>query len=292
MPLRDVMLALLVVTIWGFNFVAIKWGVEAMPPLLLTALRYLAAAIPAVLLVRPPAVPLRLLLAYGLLVGAAQFGLLFLAIDQGMPAGLASLVLQTQAIFTMALAVGFLGERLHPMHVIGAVAALFGIGTMAIGRYQDAGVLPLLMVIGAAAFWGASNILTKKAGNVDMLGFVAWSSLVPPLPLFALSLAVDGPQAILDGLTGAWPEGLFPVLYNGLVSTLVGYVLWSVLIKRNKASAVAPFSLLVPVVGLSCGYLILGEPMSPMDAAGAAAVFFGLALAVLGPRAGRSRPGT
>lgn len=284
MPFRDVVLALVVVLIWGCNFVAVKWGVALLPPLLLTGLRYVCAVFPAILFVRRPNVSIRLLIGYGLAVGAAQFGLLFLAIKLGMPAGLASLVLQTQVFFTIPLAAILLGERLTPLQLVGALVALLGIFAIGLERFQSTALVPLLMVLGAAFCWGLANIMTKRAGQVDMLGFVVWSSLVPPLPLFALSFLVEGPAAIVSSLQGINATGLGVIFYNGLGSTLIGYGLWSVLMKRHKASAVAPFSLLVPVVGLACGLLVLGEPMTPVEIGGSALVFLGLVTNVFGPR--------
>lgn len=284
MSLRDTLLALVVVVVWGVNFVAIKWGVEEMPPLLLSALRYLAAALPAVFFVRPPKVAFPILLTYGLAVGVLQFGLLFSAIGLGMPAGLSSLVMQVQAFFTIALAVVFLGERPRPAQLVGALIAFLGIGVIAFERFDGAALVPLLMTIAAAFFWGVSNIATKKAGRIDMFAFVVWASLIPPLPLLALSFVVEGPDAMLAGLTHMSLRTIGSIAFLGYCATLMGYGLWSYLLGRYPASLVAPFSLLVPVVGIGSAVLILGEPLSGLELAGSALVFAGLLLNVFGPR--------
>lgn len=280
---RDMLLALFVVIIWGVNFVAIKWGVEEVPPLLLTALRYLAAALPAVFFVRPPKVRISILILYGLAVGVLQFGFLFSAIRLGMPAGLSSLVMQVQAFFTIALAVLFLGERPKGAQLLGALIAFAGIGVIALERLDGAALVPLLMTVVAAFFWGVSNIATKKAGKIDMFAFVVWGSLVPPLPLLALSFWFEGPGAIA-GLAHLSLRGVGAVAFLGYCSTLVGYGLWSVLLGRYPASTVAPFSLLVPIVGIASAVVILGEPLSGIELAGSALVFVGLLLNVFGPK--------
>ena len=284
MPLRDICLALLVVTVWGINFVFIRWGVEAVPPLFMTGLRYLAAALPAVFFVRRPNVRLAILVGYGLAIGVAQFGLLFMAISLGMPAGLASLVMQVQAFFTFALAILFLGERLNGSQLLGAVVAFAGIAVIALERLELPMLLPLLMCVLAALFWGVANIITKKAGPVDMFGFVVWSSLVPPIPLFALSMLIEGPQAVAHALTHISTLGLLSIGFNAYGATLIGFGLWSVLLGRHPAATIAPFSLLVPVAGMVSAALLLGEIVTGLEVAGSALVFAGVLVNVFGPR--------
>ena len=281
---RDLFLALLVVLVWGLNFVFIKWGVEEVPPLLLTGLRYLCAALPMVFFVRRPQVRTGTLVVYGLAIGFAQFGLLFSAIKLGMPAGLASLIIQTQAFFTIALAMLFLGERLGRVQAIGALVAIAGIGVIATERFEITALMPLLMVVLAAFFWGVANIASKKAGQIDMLSFVVWASLVPIVPLLALSLLVEGPSAIGAALTSVSPRTIGVVLFNGYVATIVGFGIWSYLLKCYPAGLIAPFSLLVPVFGIGFAYLLLGEVITLIEVIGSALVFAGLLLNVFGPR--------
>lgn len=284
MPPRDIALALLVVVIWGVNFLAIKWGLDAAPPLLLAALRYVFAALPAVLFIRAPKVGLPILIGYGLLAGAMQFGMLYVAIELGMPAGLSSLLIQMQAFFTIAFATLFLGERPGPFQVLGAIIAFAGILAIAAERLSGAALLPLLLTLGAAACWGGGNILTKRAGRIDMLAFIAWSSLVPPLPLLALSILTEGAAADWTALTHPGWVLAGSVGFSSYLSTLVGYGLWSLLLSRHPASTVAPFSLLVPVVGIGASMALLGEPLSSLEAIGSAVIFLGLLVNVLGPK--------
>lgn len=283
MPLRDIALALGVVLIWGLNFVAIKWGVDEISPFLLTGLRYLGCALPAVFFIRKPNVGWPILIGYGFTVGVLQFGFLFTAVRLGMPAGLASLVMQMQVFFTMALAVVLLGDRPSPLRLGGAAIALVGLGTIGAEHIGGAVLVPLLLTLVAAGFWAISNIVTKRAGKIDMLAFVVWASLVPPLPMLALSLLVDGPQALGD-LVSISPQALFSVLFIAYGSTLVGYGAWAVLLGRHPASLIAPFSLLVPVVGFAAAFIFLGEQVSALEVAGSLLIFAGLLLNVFGPR--------
>ncbi len=284
MSARDTFLALLIVLVWGVNFMAIKWGVAEVPPLLLSALRYVVATLPAIFFVRRPQVALRLLIAYGVFVGVGQFGLLFSAIHLGMPAGLASLVLQLQTFFTIGLAVLLLGERPGLAQLGGALVALCGIALIAVEKLGGTAFWPLLMTIVAAASWAAANIVVKRVGRIDMFAFVVWSSLVPPIPLFALSLLFEGPGAVPSALAHISWLGAGSLLFVGWVSTDFGYGAWSLLLGRYPASTVAPFTLLVPVIGLTTGWLVLGEQLSALDLGGSALVFVGLIVNVFGPR--------
>ena len=283
MPPRDIALALGVVLIWGLNFVAIKWGVDEIPPFLLTALRYLGCAFPAVFFIKRPQVGWPILIAYGVTVGVLQFSLLFTAIELGMPAGLASLVMQMQVFFTMALAILFLGERPTMLQLGGAALALIGLGAIGAERLGGAVMVPLVMTLAAALFWGLSNIVTKRAGKVDMLGFVVWGALVPPVPMLLLSLVFEGPEAML-GLPFISAGAIGSVLFIAYGSTLVGYGSWAILLGRYPASMVAPFSLLVPVVGFAAAALLLGEVVSTQEILGSLLIFLGLLLNVFGPR--------
>ena len=280
MPLRHILLALLVVAIWGFNFVIIKLSVEALPPILAAGLRFVAAALPAVFFIRPPKAPWWLVVAFGLSFGFALYGFLNLSIAWGMSAGLSSLVLQTQAFFTMAIAFVLLGERPSRYQVIGAVIAFVGIGVIAIERLAATALLPLGMTLLAALSWGLANVLTRKAGRVNALAFTVWGCLAAPLPLIGLSLLSEGPQVVLGALAGfGWQEaGL--IAFLAYPATLLGGGIWSWLLGRHPASTVAPFTLLVPITGLLSGYLVLGETITPVEIGGAVLVIAGLVVTV------------
>jgi O-acetylserine/cysteine efflux transporter len=285
MPLRHIALALLVVAIWGFNFVVIKLSVEAFPPILAAGLRFVAAALPAVFFIRPPKAPWWLVVGFGLSFGFALYGFLNLSIAWGMSAGLSSLVLQVQAFFTMALAFLLLGERPSRFQVIGALIAFAGIGVIAVERLAATALLPLGMTLLAALSWGLANVLTKKAGRVNALAFTVWGALAAPVPLIGLSLLVEGPRAVGDALAGfGWAEaGL--IAFLAYPATLLGGGIWSWLLGRHPASVVAPFTLLVPITGLMSGYLVLGETITPIEIGGAVLVIAGLVVTLL-----RGRP--
>jgi O-acetylserine/cysteine efflux transporter len=283
MPRRHVAIATAVAVIWGVNFVIIHVGLEHFPPLLFAALRFCLVAL-ALPFVPRPGVPARYVIAVGVFLSAGQFGLLFLGIHRGMPAGLASLVLQLQAAFTVGLAVLVLHERPRPGQLAGGALALVGIGVIAAGRASAVPLGALALCVGAAASWGVGNIATKRASSPHPLGLLVWSSLVPPVPLLALSLLTERHEPVAIDATG-----VLALLYVVVLSTLVGFGAWAALIARHPASQVAPFTLLVPVVGIAAAWLALGEQPSVAELAGAAVVLGGLALTVglARPRAAR-----
>lgn len=287
MPLRHVLLALVVVSIWGFNFVIIKLSVEAMPPILAAGLRFAAAAFPAILFVRPPKAPWWIVLGYGLSFGFALYALLNVSIAWGMPAGLSSIVLQTQAFFTMLMAFLLLGERPSRFQILGAAVAFGGIAVIASERVEGAGLLPLSLTMLAAVAWGLANVLTKKAGKVDAVAFTVWGSLAAPLPLLALSLLTEGWPAISSALAGFSLSDAALIGFLAYPATLLGGGIWSWLLGRHPASVVAPFTLLVPITGLASGYLVLGEVVTPIEVAGALLVIVGLVVTLIRSRKAR-----
>ena len=276
MPLRHILLALLVVAIWGFNFVVIKLSVEALPPILAAALRFAAAAFPAVLFVKPPKTPAWIVVAFGLSFGVALYGFLNLGLAWGMPAGLSSLVLQTQAFFTMVMAFLLLGERPSRYQVIGAAIAFGGIAVIASERLEVTSLLPLGLVILAAISWGVANVITKKAGRVNAISFTVWGSLVAPLPLLLLSLLTEGWPAVSAALAGFSLSDAGLIAFLAYPATLLGGGIWSWLLGKHPASVVAPFTLLVPITGLASGYLVLGETVTRIEIFGALLVIGGL----------------
>lgn len=281
---KDILLAAVVIVAWGVNFVIIKVGLDGVPPMLLGALRFMLAAFPAILFIRRPDMPLRWLLAYGLTISLGQFAFLFSAMYVGMPAGLASLVLQAQAFFTLGFAALFIGETVRRSSLIGLVVAAAGlllIGSESGRAFTLAG---FVLTLCAAAMWGLGNVVTKRIGKVNLVSLVVWGSLIPPLPFLALSLILEGPAQIEAALRSISLSSLLAIAYLAFIATLLGYGLWSRLLSRYPASQVAPFSLLVPVVGLSSAWLFLGEALSTVQWLGAAIVMLGLLINVFGPR--------
>lgn len=287
-------LALFVIAIWGFNFVVIKVAVGEVPPLLLTALRFVFSAFPVIFFVRRPKSALKWIVAYGVALGILKFGLLFSAMKLGLAASLSSLLLQMQAFFTIAFAALMLGERAQPVQLAGAGIALAGLAFIAGEHWAGTEVLPLLMCLAAAAFWGVANVIAKKSGETDMLAFTVWACLVPPLPLIALSLLLEPHDAIWATLTAPSLTTAAAVAYLAWPVTIFGFAVWNALIQRYSAATVAPFSLLVPVFGITSGMMVLGEPFSHAEMTGSLLIFAGLCVNVFGPRVisarTRSRP--
>src|SRR3712207_5390072 len=284
MPLSHSLFALLVTVIWGLSFVVIKLGVGTTPPLLLAALRFLLAAIPAVFFVPRPKTRWTNVVAYGFFLGVAQFGLLFAAIAFGMPASLASVVMQAQVFFTILFAAVLMNERPGPHQVVGGLVAGLGLVLIALPRMTGGGAGPFAMTVIAAASWGVANIVSKRAGRVSMLGFIVWSSLVAPLPLLGLSLWLDGPATVMAALTRMDGGTLAAVGYLAYPTTIFAFGIWAYLLSRHPAATVTPFALFVPVAGILGSVLILGEAMHPIEAVGGAVIVLGLAFNVFGPR--------
>jgi drug/metabolite transporter (DMT)-like permease len=277
---RDRLLAALVALLWGLNFLAVRIGLDHYPPFFLSALRFLVLAVPVVLFVPRPRVQLRWLLAYGLGFGAVQFGLLFLAIDSGMPSGQASVVVQASAPLTVLLGALTLGERLARRQLAGIGLAVLGMTVIAVERSRSAALLPLILTLLAALGWAVGNLASRRARPDHPLRFALWMAVVPPLPLLALSALKEGPATGWRALGSSfsadgWP-GLVALLYIALAGSVAGSGIWTGLLKRYEAGLVAPFSMLVPVVGVTVGWLFLDESMSGWSLAGSVAVVAGV----------------
>lgn len=292
MPIRHVLLAIAVAALWGVNFIAIDLSLAAYPPLLLAALRFGLIAIPTLLFVRPPRVRRRWVIGYGLGFGVLQFGFLYWGMAAGMPAGLASLVLQSSAPFTVLLGAVLLRERPTPARAIGIVAALFGLLVVGWQRAEHAALLPFLLALAAGLGWAIGNVCNRQARTTEPFRLMLWMTVVPPLPLLALSAVLEGPERIGAALRGAiGPEGLWPtlgLLFTAIVATIGGSGIWTWLLSRHPAGLVAPFSLLVPVFGMTSAWLLLDERVQPGELAGGALVVAGVVLGAVAP-ASRSR---
>src|SRR3954470_10550921 len=286
MPLRHALLAVAVAATWGLNFVVIDVGLEEVPPLLLCALRFALVAVPLAFFVPRPPIPWRLLAGISVALGVVKFGLLFTSMDVGMPAGLASVVLQAQAPFTLLLAAALIRERPSGRHVAGLVTALAGIAVIAADNGGGVTAAGLSLCVAAAAAWAVANLLMKRASGADPLALMVWISLIPPLPLLALSLLTDGPTAVGDALAGLDLRELGAIAYIAFVSTLGGFAAWSWLMRTYPAGQVASFALLVPPFGLGFSALLLGEPLGPQQILAAALVIAGVAVST---RAGQAQ---
>jgi len=278
------LLLLAVVFVWGTNFVVIKLALAHLPPFLLAALRFTLAALPLVFILPRPRASWRNLAFYGVAIGVGQFGLMFFALTRFISPGLASLVVQTQAFFTVGLAMFATGERVRPYQIVAMLIAVAGIGIIASRADGNTSALGVLLVLGAALGWALGNTASRAAGRVNVLAYVAWSSLFAVPPLLALSFALEGWPRIAAGLHDAGALTWAAVLWQSAGNTIFGYGVWAWMLARYPAATVSPFSLLAPVFGMSAAALTLGEPMPAWKLAAAALVLAGLLLNILWPR--------
>lgn len=294
MTRKDGLLALLVVVVWGLNFVVIKVGLHNMPPLMLAGLRFLLVAFPALFFVARPKIPFRLLLGYGLTISFGQFAFLFCAINFGMPAGLASLVLQAQAFFTIILGALVFGERLQGKQLAGIALAVVGVLVLVEASLngQHVALLGFLLTLAAAFCWASGNIFNKKIMQLEtrpaVMSLVVWSALIPILPFMAASYLLDGPTVMLHSLVTLDLTTILSLIYLAFVATIVGYGIWGALLGRYETWRVAPLSLLVPVVGIASAALLLDEKLGALQLVGALLVMAGLYINVFGLRLRRA----
>ncbi|HEY7039582.1 MAG TPA: EamA family transporter [Methylomirabilota bacterium] len=277
---RHLALAIGVVVIWGLAFVATRVALDDFSPPLLTALRFLIAALPAALLPRPR-VGARDLVLVGTFLFTGQFLFQFFGIAAGTPPGLASVVVQTQALFTILFSALALHERPSSRQWTGGALALAGLALVAVTVGGDLTVAGLGLCAASAVSWGVGNVLVKRLPSADLLGSMVWMSLVPPLPALVVAVWLDGLDGIGRAILAASWRGLGSVLYLGLVATIVGYAIWSRLLRRYPAATVAPFALLVPFVAAGGSSIAFGERFGPLRLAGMALVLLGLAVIVI-----------
>lgn len=283
MTYRDRALALTVVLLWGLNFLAIRVGLDHLPPFFFAALRFAVIAVPVVLFVPRPAVRMRWILLYGAGFGMLQFAFLFSAMRVGMPTGLASLVLQSSAPFTVLLGAVLLRERLRAVQIAGLLVAVSGMAIIGWNQFAHAALLPVLLTLAAGLGWAFGNIgarqATVEAPAINPLHLTLWITAVPVLPLFALSALWEGPATGIHALAGTFTADGWPALvalaYIVVLGTVVGSGVWTYLMSRYPAGSVAPLSLLVPVVGFTAAWLFLDETPSPASLAGGAVVIVG-----------------
>ncbi|CAN5320359.1 EamA family transporter [soil metagenome] len=284
LPLRHLLAALMVVAIWGSNFVVIKLALGELPPLLFAALRFTFALLPALFFLPRPAVPWRNLASYGVLIGVGQFGVLYLAMRTQISPGLASLVIQTQVFFTILLAMRLTREMVQAHQWLGLLLAAAGIGVIVVHTDGSTTVIGLVMILFAALCWAMANMVGKQAGRVNMLAYVVWTSLFAVPPLLLLSLLFEGVPAITRSVQQLSWQGWAAVLWQSWGNSLLGYGIWGWLLSRHPAATVVPMALLVPVFGMSSAALLLGEPLPAWKLMAAGLVMSGLALNLLWPR--------
>jgi O-acetylserine/cysteine efflux transporter len=280
MPRGHVVLALAVAVCWAVNFVVIDIGLESFPPLLFAALRFGLTAFPAILFVRRPDVRRRVVVAVGLFIGVGQFGVLFVAMNTGLPAGLASVIAPLQPVFTIPLAVVALGEHPNLRQVVGVSLAVAGLATIVVGRAHGVPLEAVALGVASAASWGCGNVVTRAAKPQRPFSLLVWSSVVAPAPLLGLSLVFEGTGRWQGAASSVGPSGIAALAYVVVVSTFFGYGTWYWLMSRHPATTVAPFTLLVPVVGILTAWLARGEHPASGELVGSLVVVIGLAFAL------------
>jgi O-acetylserine/cysteine efflux transporter len=280
MLLKDSLLATLVAVIWGVNFVVIAEGLPGVPPLLFAAIRFAAVAAIGVLLVPRPALPWSVVIRVGIFMSIGQFGLLYTALHLGMPAGIASLVLQSQVIFTALIAMAWLGERPSRRQLTGIVIGFGGLALVAIGRGSSTPLIGLLLTLGAGLSWATGNVISRRAAIPSGLALTVWSAMVVPIPLLAMSLCLDGPVLVLHALAHLPPSAIWSTAYTAVLSSLVGFGTWNSLLARHQAAAVVPFALIVAPVGMLTAWLVRRESPTVAEQVGALLVLLGVAVTI------------
>ncbi len=291
---KDLFLALLVVLIWGSTFTVIKLGLIGMPPMVLVALRFTVAAIPAVFLIKKPDIPWRYIVAYGLTAGLGQFACDIYSLYLGMPAGLASVIMQTHVFLTFIFAFIILKDKIDGKEILGLIIATIGIILLSLnvglGEIVTVPPVSLFLQLLAAGFWAISSIVVKLAAKaakkekkkLDVFGLVVWSSLIPIIPFFIFGMLLDSPEVVYRAIIGLDLNYILIIIYLSYAATLFGFSIWGRLLRSYDAGKVALLSLLVPVSGLLIGWFVMGEVLSPVQIMGVITVILGLLVAYYG----------
>jgi O-acetylserine/cysteine efflux transporter len=284
MSFSNFLLALLIVVVWGLNFIFIKFGLNEISPLWLCATRFILASLPAIFFIKPPK-PFRVAIWYGLVTFAIQFALLFLGIYAGISPGLASLILQVQVFFSIFFAAIWLGEKPHSWQILGAICSFIGLFVAGMYVNKEMPFTGFVLIVTASAFWGIGNYISKKAShNINMLSLVIWGSFIASIPLLLLSLVFEGSNQIITSYHQLTWLGLISVFYITYASTWFGYGVWNWLLKRYPVAVISPFTLLVPIVGLASSAIILKEPFQTWKLFASLLVIGGLCINLLGAR--------
>ena len=284
LPLSHLLLALAIVAVWGTNFVVIKVSLEAFPPFLFAALRYVFTLLPLVFFMPKPAVSWRSLCAYGLTTGVGQFGVMYFAIDGFISPGLASLVIQTQVFFTIGFAMFFAKEGLKLYQAVAVVIAMMGLGVIALHTDASSTFLGLALVVFAGLSWGATNTISRSVGSINLLSYVVWASAFSVPPLFLISLLFEGGlEHITNAMTSATLGAWLGVFWQSWGNTLFGFAAWAWLLSKHPAVLVVPTSLLVPIFGMGASAYFLGESLPPWKILAAGLVIAGLVINLFWP---------
>ena len=278
-PATQLALAGLVILIWGSNFIVVKWGLDRMEPLALCAWRFLFSFVPACLILRPPLGHMRLVMAFGILTGLGQFGLLFIAMEHFISPAMASVVVQAQAFFNVALAGVVLKEGIRPSQIVGCLIAAAGLVVIGIYGGASATLVGVLLTLSAGMAWAVSNVIVRKCDyRGDLLTFMVWTSLYATIPLSLLSLMLEGPVALLAPITHFdWSLAAL-IAWQAYANTVFSYAVWNALVRRYSLSRIAPLTLLIPVITIGLAVVLLDEQLAGWKIVSAALIITGIGL--------------
>jgi O-acetylserine/cysteine efflux transporter len=282
MNIKSVVVLFLVMIVWGVNFSVIKIGLGSISPWLLSASRFLFVVFPAILFVPKPQCHWKWVVLFGLFSGVLQFSLLAFGIEEGMSPGLASVVLQVHVFFTIIVGIIFLKEKINMIDVLGLIVGFSGLFLLGSSKDTNTTLLAVALVVLSALSWAFANVVTKKAGSINMLSFIVWSSLIPVVPLLAVSLYFDGWDEIVRSVESIDLIGSASLFYISYITTIFGFGCWSIMIKLYGSASVAPFTLMVPVFGILSDYLIFGSQLTSIEIFSAVCIFVALVIIVLG----------
>ncbi len=280
MTLKHSLLAFIVVAIWGINFSFIEIGLRELPPILFSALRFTIVAFPAIFFIPFPKTSVWNVLGVGLFLGIFKFALLFIAMKDDATPGIASLLLQAQVFFTIGLGLLIFKEQVSKSQWLGIALATGGFSCFFIGNSDSLTLTGLILLLSAAFFWGLANILLKRVRGVNLLHFMVWVSVIPPIPLLILSYFLETDQTI-DLLLSTTSSTWLALIYVSYLSTLIAFALWAWLLKTYPSATVAPFALLIPVVGITTSALVFGESFRLVEIIGGGLILLGLILCVV-----------
>lgn len=286
MAIKDILMIVAVTVIWGLNFSVSKLGMEHMPPLFLNAVRFSVVALIAFIVPRP-AIDWRIFAGIGIFIGVIKFSLMFVGINLGLGAGLASVIVQGQVFFTIILAFALYKERIEFYQVIGLFIGFVGLFVMGFDDGADFNFAGFLMTVVAALMWGIANMFFRRTGGTDAVAVIIWASVVTLIPLWLLSAFFEGPDVIISSFQNFNLQSTSVILYASIFSTIIAYSVWGKMLSKYRAADVTPFALLIPVSGLLGGVFIVDEHISTTAMVGIIIIMAGLVISILGGRVRR-----
>ncbi|MFN8769269.1 MAG: EamA family transporter [Neisseriaceae bacterium] len=282
MQKKDLLLAVLVAAIWGTNYSVIEIGLSELDPFLLTALRFILCAVPLCFFIKKPEIKLRFVALYGFVFGVCLWGVANTSMFVGLPAGIASLLLQFSALFTIMLSSIFLKEKIQFIQYIGMGIAIFGLVLVLYFTSNEYPIKGVVLIIISAFSWSICNIIIKIGKPFRMLSFIIWSSLFSAFPLLIIAYIIEGNTIFINLSYSIKGRAVFSLFFQVYVTTIFGYWVWNKLMKKYTASTIAPVSLLIPVFGLITSHFISNEVISFSKIISSSLIIFGMFILIYG----------